>query len=360
MATGPGQGSSSAEADLPYSRATFVDEPAIPNYQTLHEKTPAVQEIRNLYRSNKWGFTHWHLALFYLFSKEVLAELKSNPQAAWECGDAAELFGTFLTSGRIPVSYELPANPAPPAHFGKGDGLQCVVTRRAVAVDQTHIVPFSVNSTTQNIAYVPPVLIIAERLLGSSFIRMAEAMETCGGTDHIWNILPLTPYLHRLWDIYGLVGFKPCYIDAELAKSGRVAYIATFTFHWLLENGIQSLIIPEQLSADICLLMVEESESFSEIKDNIFESVYTRGRQPDGLTRLKDGHVCRVAFSRRHEAESMMRMLDLRWHASRLRCLAGGAGIDLFEPYDSDDSDSDYFVRTTEPWRIWDSSDGAA
>lgn len=85
------------EADGPYSRAAYVEEPAIPDYLTLHEKTPAVQQIRTLYDKKRWEFTYWHLALFYMFSEEDLAELTRNPEEARKYGDAAKLFGILCT-----------------------------------------------------------------------------------------------------------------------------------------------------------------------------------------------------------------------------------------------------------------------
>ncbi|KAM3501488.1 hypothetical protein MY10362_005511 [Beauveria mimosiformis] len=499
-----GEGSSSVEADGLYSRAAYVETPAIPDYLTLHDNTTAVQQIRDLYAANLWGFTKWHLALFYMSSKEDLAEWVRNPEAAREYGHNAQLFGILFTSGRIPSMYKLPVDPAPPVsaavnlappsasitfdvptgssktrdadqttrgnlkrrssfssvtgtlkkkvtdlmkrseifqfwmqssssseefspdpstniatepsaptapldkgkrpmtrsaaaaaaaearvphdtnktsiaqigeashHKGshrqlpatmhssfvppathkrrrleneieKRDREECVVTRKAKAFDGAHIVPFSVNSIRAGLDYLPPALAIAERLLGKPLGQVRRVLCTLGGSDYHWNVITLTPYLHRLWDSYGLIGFRPRYIDAEQDKSGNVNYLATFTFHWLFKNNMNPrLPIPEQLSAHECLLMVTESGKFSTEKYRIFETVYTPGRQPpNDLQRLEDGHVCRVRFSDRKEAELMMMMLDLRWHASRLLCLSGAAGEDLLEPASDGDSDSD-------------------
>ncbi|OAA37262.1 hypothetical protein BBO_07644 [Beauveria brongniartii RCEF 3172] len=496
-----GASSSSVEPDGLYSRAAYVETPAIPDYLTLHDNTPAVQQIRDLYAANLWHFTKWHLALFYMSSKEDLAEWVRNPEAAREYGDTAQLFGILFTARRIPSLYKLPVDPAPPASaavnlappsasitfdvppgssktrhadqtirdslkrrssvssvtgtlkkkvthlmkrseifqswrqpssssedFSPGpstntetepsaltapldkgkrpmtrpaaaaaarvphdtnktsiaqigeaarhkgshgqlpatmhsslvppathkrrrlgneteerDCRECVVTRKGKAVDGAHIVPFAVNSTQAGLDYLPRALAIAERLLGKSLGQVRRVLCTLGGTDYHWNVITLTPYLHRLWNSYGLIGFRPRYIDAEQDKSGNVHYLATFTFHWLFKNNMNSsLPVPEQLSAHDCLLMVTESGKFSTEKDRIFETVYTPGRQPpNDLQRLEDGHICRVKFSDRKEAELMMVMLDLRWHASRLLCLSGAAGEDLLEPASDGDSDSD-------------------
>ncbi|PQK17869.1 hypothetical protein BB8028_0009g00710 [Beauveria bassiana] len=496
------EGSSSVVAGGPYSRAAYVEAPAIPDYHTLHEKTPAVQQIRTIYDQQSWEFTYWHLALFYMLSEEDLAELISNPEQARKYGDAARLFGTLFTSGRIPSAYKLPGTPNPPtsapvnlapvsasmpwdapgssktrdadegtrgslkrkfsvrmatgslkakvtklvkraeifpawrqpsssgadfsldmatqtetepsalaAPLDKGkrpmtrsasaaaarvsrdtnesdsaqsaetarrqgsqgqlaatmqsssvvqsatharrrlgsaverrDREECVVTHKSMAFDGAHIVPFSVNSTRARLDYVPPALDIAERLLGVPFRQRVQAqVENLGGTDFPWNVITLTPYLHRLWDHHGVVGFRPRYIDSERGKSGKVIYFATFTFHWLPKNALDPHDnVPLQLSADDCLQMVSESVFFSVRKDRLFETVYTPGRQPpNDLQRLEDGHVCRVRFTERPKAESMMRMLDLRWQASRLLCLSGGAGEGFLEPASDVDSDSD-------------------
>ncbi|KAK8143320.1 hypothetical protein G3M48_007393 [Beauveria asiatica] len=377
-----GEGSLFVESDGPYSRAAYVETPAIPDHLTLHDNTPAVQQIRDLYVANLWDFTKWHLALFYMSSKEDLEEWIRNPEAARAYGHYAQLFGTLFTSGRISSMYRLPVDPStnmaqigelarhkgshgqlpatmhssfvPPAthkrrrlgnEIEERDREECVVTHKAKAFDGAHIVPFAVNSTRAGLDYLPPALAIAERLLGKSLGQVRRVLCTLGGSDYHWNVITLTPYLRRLWDNYGLIGFRPCYIDAEQDKSGNVNYLATFTFHWLFKNDMNSrLPIPEQLSAHDCLLMVTESGKFSTEKYRIFETVYTPGRQPPhDLQRLEDGHVCRVRFPDRKEAELMMVMLDLRWHASRLLCLSGGAGEDLLDASD-DDSDSDGYL----------------
>lgn len=225
--------------------------------------------------------------------------------------------------------------------------------------------PFSVNSTGACLDYVPFALNIAERLLGVSFRQKVEMeVGTLGGSDFYWNIITLTPYLHRLWDNHGVIGFRPRYIDAERSKSGQVVYFATFTFHWLPKMIAHAgHNVPLQLSADDCLQMVSERLSFSVRKDRLFETVYTPGRQPpNDLQRLEDGHVCRVRFEVRWEAESMMRMLDLRWQASRLLCLSGGAEEDLLDPPSDDDSDSDGYPDYR-PWVYrpeWGSDDDEA
>ncbi|KAJ2972326.1 hypothetical protein NQ176_g7223 [Zarea fungicola] len=84
-------------SDGEYSRAAYVEEPALPTLETLERKTAAVQEIRDIYDRNGWECKNWHIALFYMFSEEDLAELRRYPEAARRYGDAAELFGTLRT-----------------------------------------------------------------------------------------------------------------------------------------------------------------------------------------------------------------------------------------------------------------------
>ncbi|EJP63144.1 uncharacterized protein BBA_07949 [Beauveria bassiana ARSEF 2860] len=504
------EGSSSVGADGLYSRAAYVDTPAIPDYQTLHDNTPAVQQIKDLYWDNRWDFTKWHMALFYMTSKDHLADLAENPEAAREYGNGAELFRALFNFGRIPASYKLRAPhasaavnlappsasvtfdisagasksrdaneatqdrlkrkssvisltgtlkkkatdfmkrsetlrslrrsssssdssphpstntgtgpPAPTAPLDKGkrpvtrsaaaaaaarmphdtnqinsaqrgetarhegshqkapacmhssdvppaihkrrkfeevqkrDRQGCVVTHKAKPFEGAHIVPFAVNSTEAGLGYLPPALAIAERLLGESFGQtIRRNLDTLGGTDRPFNIITLTPYLHRLWDAYGFIGFRPCYIDAEQDKSGKTLYFATFTFHWLFKNALDGDVdLGKNITAHDCYMMVEESTEFAAEKDRYFETVYTPGREPQ---RLQDGHVCRVEFEDRRLAERMMVMLDLRWHASRLLRLSGRAGDDFLklDPND-DDSDSDgyYLVFDEEASRgVW-------
>ncbi|KAM3426366.1 hypothetical protein MY4824_010003 [Beauveria thailandica] len=498
-----GASSSSVEPDGLYSRVAYVDTPAIPDHQTLHENTPAVQQIRDLYWENRWDFTKWHMALFYMTSKDHLADLAEDPEAAREYGDGAQLFCSLFNLGRIPATYKLRAPPAsaavnlappsasitfdvsagssksrdadeatrdslkrkssvssltgtlkkkatdlmkrsetfrswrrsssssdssphpstntgtePPAptapldkgkrpvtrsaataaarvphdtkktnsaqrgeaarHKGShrqlpasmhssdvppvthkrrkfGDQIEkrdrqgCVVTHKAKPFDGAHIVPFAVNSTEAGLDYLPPALAIAERLLGESFNQeIRRLLDTLGGSDNPFNIITLTPYLHRLWDTYGLIGFKPCYIDAEQDKSGKAIYFVTFTFHWLFKNELsdEDFVVAKELSAHDCYMMVNESTEFTAEKNRYFETVYTPSRQPpNDIQRLQDGHVCRVEFRNRRQAERMMVMLDLRWHASRLLCLSGGAGDDFLElDASADDSDSDGYL----------------
>ncbi|KAM0743446.1 hypothetical protein ACQRIT_003623 [Beauveria bassiana] len=374
------EGSSSVGADGLYSKAAYVDTPAIPDYQTLHDNTPAVQQIRDLYSHNRWVFTKWHMALFYMTSKDHLADLAENPEAAREYGDGAQLFCSLFNLGRIPATYKLRAraavNLAPPSasitfdvsagsstsrnippathkrrkfeDIEKRDRQGCVVTHKAKPFDGAHIVPFAVNSTEAGLAYLPPALAIAERLLGKSFgEEIREDLDTLGGSDYPFNIITLTPYLHRLWDTYGLIGFRPCYIDAKQDESGKAIYFATFTFHWLFKNALrEDVLIMKKLSAHDCCMMVNESTEFTAEKNRYFETVYTPGRDPpNDIQRLQDGHVCRVEFEDRRLAERMMVMLDLRWHASRLLCLSGGAGDDFLKLDPSaDDSDSDGYL----------------
>ncbi|KAM3446666.1 hypothetical protein MY3296_009465 [Beauveria thailandica] len=359
-----GEGSLFVESDGPYSRAAYVETPAIPDHLTLHDNTPAVQQIRDLYWENRWDFTKWHMALFYMTSKEHLADLAEDPEAAREYGDGAQLFCSLFNLGRIPATYKLRAPPAsaavnlPPIthkrrkfadRIEKRDRQGCVVTHKAKPFDGAHIVPFAVNSTEAGLDYLPPALAIAERLLGESFNQeIRRLLDTLGGSDNPFNIITLTPYLHQLWDTYGLIGFKPCYIDAEQDKSGKAIYFVTFTFHWLFKNELsdEGFVVAKELSAHDCYMMVNESTEFTAEKNRYFETVYTPSRQPpNDIQRLQDGHVCRVEFRNRRQAERMMVMLDLRWHASRLLCLSGGAGDDFLKlDASADDSDSDGYL----------------
>lgn len=92
-----GAQSGAAEDDLPYSKAAYVEEPAFPDYRSLHAKSPAAQKVRDLFYRKGWPCTNWYLALFYMFSEEDIAQCLRFPDAARYYGSVAELFGTLRT-----------------------------------------------------------------------------------------------------------------------------------------------------------------------------------------------------------------------------------------------------------------------
>lgn len=226
------------------------------------------------------------------------------------------------------------------------------MTYKGGPVDRAHIVPFSINDSPNSLRHLPVVFHIAERLLGPSFKESVKKLVNgLGRSDRPWNVLTLTPYVHRMWDTNGIVGFQPRYID-----SVDGGHYATFTFHWLLKNGLEPSDIAPELTPANCQDMVSESESFAAKRHNIFEMVYTPQRQaPNDVRRLEDGKVCRIKFATRGDAENMMRMLQLRWAAGRLWCLAGAATDRFVEPgqedVDSDSDDSDDGHRVDWGWQ---------
>lgn len=97
-----------------YLKDDYVPEDAIPSWESLYEKTAAVEKIRRLYMKNFWTFTYYHNALFHMFSMEDLAFCLTNPIEAKYYGDGAKYFASrrkFLTLYFILLQYQEP-------HFG--------------------------------------------------------------------------------------------------------------------------------------------------------------------------------------------------------------------------------------------------
>lgn len=200
--------------------------------------------------------------------------------------------------------------------------------------------PHTINAQEADLAHLPIVFDIAERLLGNPFRTAIETyLNGVMQSDFPWNVLTLTNYLHGLWDNQGLVAFRPRYIDE--ADGG---FYATFTFHWLTKSAAETNArITSPLDAQDCHLMVDEHEEFAAKKHYMWETVYTPTRRGDDKRPLEDGRVCRVWFRNKRNALMMMHMLDLRWAAGRLLFLAGGAGEDLVTPRLSSSSSSSGF-----------------
>lgn len=83
------------EAELPYSKAKYIPpkDEAIPHWRDLHKKSSVVRDLRKIFHDKSWSFTHWHAALFYMFSEEDLGQFLASPEQAKYYGDGAELFG---------------------------------------------------------------------------------------------------------------------------------------------------------------------------------------------------------------------------------------------------------------------------
>lgn len=218
-----------------------------------------------------------------------------------------------------------------------------------MTIERAHIVPYSVNQDGGALAYVPPVLAIAERLLGTSFSSTVRALiGSVGASDKPFNVITLHIGLHKLWDVKGLIGFKPCYIDVERQRSGNDVFFATFSFHWLFKNQLdcQNAVPLKLRDNNYCIQMTQQSDEFETLRPRIYEHVYTGMQPPYDVRRLEDGQVCRVQFRDRSSAVNMLKMLELRWAASRLLCLSGAAGEDFSQSYDDDDSDFEFGSRS--------------
>lgn len=151
------------------------------------------------------------------------------------------------------------------------------------------------------------------------------------GIDYRWNVLTLTPYLRQMWDTYGLIGFRPLYIDWADG-----AYLVVFTFHWLLMNRVYDPGAQAGLHMTVshCKAMVEPSPEFRAKRHRIWEAVRVHKGDKYKLRQLEDGQVCQIRSQTRSGAENMMRALELRWVAGRLFFLAGAAGGNFLEALD--------------------------
>lgn len=168
-----------------------------------------------------------------------------------------------------------------------------------------------------------------------------------GRSDKAWNMLPISPQLHRYWSkpywAIKFIGITPLYQGPEEAD---VKQIVTMRFQWLRhKNGDPKRHINVDNNND-CQIMLDGLASDS-ITCLGFEGMVTahcgRSNQP-----IVSGQDFNVVLDTVEDADKMKKMLEIQWACITIAAMCGAAG----PRDDSNDDLSEFdFEREEYEWR---------
>ncbi len=217
----------------------------------------------------------------------------------------------------------------------KRDGCICILTG-AACPDVCHIVPFALNSNDKNLhdtnRFLRILRLFAKQGEMDHYKRVLGT--ELGSSDKAWNMLSISPELHRYWSsaCWGLKSKGLTFREAS-AK-----WTITLQFQWLL---FPNRVDPEKI--------IDMDPDSSDCQDWLLRlRTPGEGENPDlpGYVRawsgrshhpLASGQQFDIILDTYNEAVEMERMIDIQWTCVTLAAMGGLAG-----PTDLDDDFSEF------------------
>ncbi|KAH7309516.1 hypothetical protein B0I35DRAFT_440167 [Stachybotrys elegans] len=214
----------------------------------------------------------------------------------------------------------------------KRDGYKCVVTDSA-APDAFHIIPWSWNSTEDEIRATRRVLGALSTLYGQPVFETLER-ELCEpgythSSDRAWNMVCLTPTL-ATWVGHGYCGFEPINFREE-----NDHYVVGLVFRWINLMGLK-------LSGNL-------KDDLQKYADELakWESGEQKPVPSDGVAyfhartgaRIRSGRYHEIKFQHEIDAYKFYIAMAIQWNCVKLQSLCGSPECDGHT--EDDDSSSE-------------------
>lgn len=214
---------------------------------------------------------------------------------------------------------------------------KCVLSEKVGALDACHIVSWAATKDEDSTKRLANVWEILEYYVEHDTMETLKALllDEPNKADHDWNLITLNPYLHRLWD-NGYFGLKPLGVSQD-----EYGFHVRIQLIWFFQNDV------ERQSTQFTRTEYERM-----FQKTPYKSRFTGIRELNCRTHreLQNGQVVSISFDAEffEEADRMLFMFKIRWAASKIQFMAGGAGLDLDDPFNEDEDDYEERVH------VWD------
>ncbi|KAK8147530.1 hypothetical protein G3M48_001498 [Beauveria asiatica] len=225
---------------------------------------------------------------------------------------------------RQPTGRTLPRNRLQAVMARNRDGSACIVSKSMGAIEAAHIIPHAVNHSEQSVSFFKAILPTLATMFGDQFAtRINDIAGAARASDQLWNLLTLSVYVHRLYDL-GLIGFRP----DKIAHRDNDGYYVYFSIHWLMPTKICHRKFPyEEAEGEPFQASEESLRRMLELQDRAranreaYDLFHMRKREI-----VTDGTKISVRHEKLDEAQKMYDCLALSWAMRMMLFLAGGAG----------------------------------
>ncbi|PHH58751.1 hypothetical protein CDD82_2736 [Ophiocordyceps australis] len=207
------------------------------------------------------------------------------------------------------------------------DGHRCILTKTSQP-DACHIIPFSINKTEGKRTLTQKICDhILPRIVGLDDLKTAETAihGKVKASDEAWNILSLSPQLHRWWTqgrwAFKLEGLIP---TGQVSSDGQELVKVRLIFHWITVRGKQPY-LPVVPSVELANQMLNTCD-----KDFTPWAIrYDTGRP------VLTGDVVDIAMTS-PEADKMAVVIKVQWAALQIASMSGAADVpdELMDPFD--------------------------
>ncbi|RDA85906.1 hypothetical protein CP532_2727 [Ophiocordyceps camponoti-leonardi (nom. inval.)] len=197
------------------------------------------------------------------------------------------------------------------------DGDVCIVTG-ATLPDVCHIVPFSWTSCDFHRDFIQTTLASAQHfgLPGLNFQQRCQMFRANGGADKAWNMLCLSPLLHKLWG-KAQFGFK---LIRRLDPTMQGLVPVELQFRWF-----RSPADGEKPNTPIDLA-TEQDYANCRASRLFHDYGYTNGsvRFAQSGHIVRSGHLCRVMIPLQ-DVDNFEAMIETKWAACTLAAMSAAA-----------------------------------
>lgn len=198
-------------------------------------------------------------------------------------------------------------------------GGKCLLTRWHI-VEGCHIIPFSWNKNTKNIDSTLQKWVSLEGL-GPPFTEEfgSVILKGVGFTDMAWNIIPLSPNMHKSWT-QAEFAIKKIGIESVI-DGAKTVYRVKLQFVWLprQSRGVMNA------EVDINTESLNRDASYIHRFHKFEKPEHLDILNVDKKMTLESGQIFYITFDNIEDAINCGKMFDFQWAMMRVAAMSGAA-----------------------------------